>query len=90
MLLGAFRAYRCRPGRGIRVMLDRFAAENAMIAKLLQVSLRGDLADLIPAVLVQRNLDLIHMITSLHTTQPTHPGAAMASKRSRMEHITQA
>ena len=74
VLLGAFRAYRCRPGRGIRVVFDGLAAEYTMVAKLLQVSLRGDLADLVDAVLVQRHLDSIHMITSLRTTQPTHPG----------------
>ena len=85
MLLGAFRAYRCRPGRGIRVVFDGLAAEYAMIAKLLQVSLRGDLADLVDAVLVQRYLDSIHMITSLRTTQPTHPGAAMPTRRSRWQ-----
>lgn len=85
VLLGAFRAYRCRPGRGNRVVFDGLAAEYTMIAKLLQVSLRGDLADLIPAVLVQRHLDSIHMITSLRTTQPTHTGAAMPSRRSRWQ-----
>lgn len=56
-----------------------------MIAKLTRVSLCGDLADLVYAVLIQRHLDLVHIITSLHTTQPTHQGAAMPTKRSRWQ-----